>query len=83
MKQANFREPAPIDGVTILPGNQCIVGAIRSKDEFVSRLKVSTEKSNGQHAITVCGYQLIGWRLIMGRWRQGNVYYGRKPKVFR
>ena len=31
----------------------------------------------------VCGYQLRGWRLILGRKREPEVRYGRMPKVFR
>jgi len=44
-------------------------------------------ESNGEHAITaycaVCGYQLKGWRLIVGRKRPDNVFYGRISKMFR
>jgi hypothetical protein len=43
-------------------------------------------KSNGEHHINgfcaVCGYQLKGWRLIVGRKRTTNMYHGRMPKVF-
>ena len=28
----------------------------------------------------VCGYKFKGWRLTIGRWREGNVYYGKMPK---
>jgi C4-type Zn-finger protein len=42
---------------------------------------------NGEHPIkgfcSVCGYQLRGWRLILGRKRPAEVYRSRMPKVFR
>ena len=31
----------------------------------------------------VCGYQLKGWRLLLGRRRIIQVYEARTPKVFR
>jgi hypothetical protein len=41
-------------------------------------------KSNGEHPINgfcaVCGYQLKGWRLIVGRKRTTPIYQGRMPK---
>jgi hypothetical protein len=44
-------------------------------------------KSNGEHPIngfcTLCGYQLKGWRMIVGRKRPDNAYHGRIAKVFR
>jgi hypothetical protein len=43
-------------------------------------------QSNGEHPINgfcaVWGYQLKGWRLILGRKRMVNVYHGKMPKVF-
>ena len=58
----------------------------RCRDYF--GLVVNREpESNGEHPITaycaVCGYQLKGWRLIVGRKRPDNVYYDRISKVFR
>jgi len=44
-------------------------------------------KSDGAHPIiahcAVCGYQLKGWRLIVGRKRPVLIYGGRFSKVFR
>ena len=54
--------------------------------EFFAVIVNQPPKSNGQYLINgicaVCGYQLKGWRLIIGRKRPDNAYLGRMPKVF-
>jgi hypothetical protein len=43
-------------------------------------------KSDGEHPINgfcaVCGYQLKGWRVIVGRKRTTPAYHARMAKVF-
>jgi len=58
----------------------------RCRDYFGLALSQAPD-SNGEHPISgycaVCGYQLKGWRLILGRKQATEVRYARTRKVFR
>jgi hypothetical protein len=58
----------------------------RCRDYFGLALNQAPD-SQGEHPISgycaVCGYQLKGWRLILGRNQAPAVRYARTRKVFR